>query len=175
MASSQVIACSKALAKKNWTIAFVESATAGKMSYEFSTVPDSGKILMGGLVCYDACMKENMLQIPHGLIETFTPESLEVTKAMAVGFCRFAPVDVCVALTGLTTPGGSETDIKPVGTIFIHIIFPHKSISKRFEFKGNAEEIVNKAIDGTAAAILHEIKETKKVITMPRTIPVINS
>jgi nicotinamide-nucleotide amidase len=162
MASPQVIACSKALAKKNWTIAFVESASAGKISYEFSTVPDSGKILLGGLVCYDACLKEQVLGVPHGLIETFTPESAEVTKAMAIGFCRFAPADVCVALTGLTTPGGSETPEKPVGTIFIHIILPHKSISTRFEFKGGPEEIVNQAIDGVAAEILKEIKETGK-------------
>jgi nicotinamide-nucleotide amidase len=157
MPSLQVIACSKALAKNNWTIAFVESATAGKMSYEFSTVPDSGKILLGGLVCYNAVTKEDILQIPHGLIETFTPESSEVTKEMAISFCRFAPADVCVALTGLTSPGGSETKEKPVGTIFIYIIFPHKKASHRFLFKGSPEEIVNQAIDKTAAVILNEI------------------
>jgi nicotinamide-nucleotide amidase len=159
MASPQVIACSKALAEKDWTISFVESASAGKMSYEFSTVPDSGKILIGGLVCYDACMKEDILQIPHGLIETFTPESAEVTKAMAVSFCGFAKADICVALTGLTTPGGSETEEKPVGTIFIHIIFPHKQMPKRFEFKGSPEEIVNQAIAATAQLILDEIND----------------
>ena len=38
MASEKVIACCEALIKKNWTISFVESASAGKLSYEFSTV-----------------------------------------------------------------------------------------------------------------------------------------
>lgn len=157
MASQKVMDCGKALVRKNWTIAFVESASAGKMSYEFSTVPDSGKILIGGIVCYNACMKEEALDIPHGLIETFTPESAEVTKVMANNFCKFTQVDICVALTGLTTPGGSETPEKPVGTIFIHIVFPHKQVAKRFEFKGNPEDILNQAIDETASLILQQI------------------
>jgi len=157
MASQPVIACSKALVEKQWSITFVESASAGKMSYEFSTVPDSGKILIGGMVCYNACMKEDALDIPHGLIETFTAESAEVTKAMANNFCKFAEADVCVALTGLTTAGGSETPEKPVGTIFIHIILPGKQIPLRFEFKGSPEEIVNQAIDKAASVILNEI------------------
>jgi nicotinamide-nucleotide amidase len=157
MASSQVIACSKALVEKKWKITFVESASAGKMSYEFSTAPDSEKILVGGLVCYDDGMKEHVLEIPHGLIEVFTPESIEVTKAMAIHFCKFAEADICVAVTGLTTPRGGETPEKPVGTIFIHILFPFKTISKQFVFKGSQEEIVDQAIDETASIILKEI------------------
>jgi nicotinamide-nucleotide amidase len=164
MASPRVIACSKALAKKKWTITFVESASAGKMCYEFSTVPDSGNILMGGMVCYDAYMKEEVLEIPHGMIETFTPESVEVTKAMAINFCKFIKADVCVALTGLIAPGGSETRRKPLGTFFIHIIFPHTKITRRHEFKGSPEKIVNQAIDETASLIKEEIaKESKKI------------
>lgn len=157
MASQEVIDCSKALVAKNWTIVFVESASAGKMSYEFSTVPDSGKILIGGMVCYNACMKEDALEIPHHLIETFTPESAEVTQAMAVHFCKFTEADVCVAVTGLTTSGGSERVDKPVGTMFVHIILPQKHLAKRFEFQGTPEEIINQTIDGTALAILNEL------------------
>ena len=157
MASQPVIACSKALVEKQWSITFVESASAGKMSYEFSTVPDSGKILIGGMVCYNACMKEDALDIPHGLIEIFTAESAEVTKAMANNFCKFTEADVCVALTGLTTPGGSETSEKPVGTIFIHIILPEKQIPLRFQFNGSPEEILDQAIDKAASVIVNEI------------------
>lgn len=62
MASEKVLECSKLLVEKNWKVSFVESASAGKMSYEFSTVPDSGKILIGGLVSYDARMKEEYSQ-----------------------------------------------------------------------------------------------------------------
>lgn len=157
MISPKVIECSKAIVKKGWKITFVESASAGRMCYEFSRVPDSGKILIGGLVCYDADMKEDILEIPPELIEVFTPESAEVTKAMAHNFCRIIASDICVAITGLTTPGGSETPEKPVGTIFLHIIFPHKQLAKRYEFKGTAEEIVTQAIDTAASLIVNEL------------------
>jgi nicotinamide-nucleotide amidase len=158
MASNKVSACCKALIAKKWTITFVESASAGKMSYEFSTVPNSGKILIGGMVCYHSRMKEEVLGIPSELIETYTAESAEVTKAMANNFCKFIEADVCIALTGLTTPGGSETPQKPVGTIFVHLILPDKQIAKRFNFTGEPDEILVQAIDETATLLLDEIE-----------------
>jgi nicotinamide-nucleotide amidase len=158
MASKSVVECCEVLIKKNWTICFVESASAGKISYEFSTVMDSGKILIGGLVCYHESMKEDLLLIPKGTIEKYTAESAVVTKLMARNFHRFVESDICVALTGLTTPGGSESPTKPVGTIFLHFIFPHKEIAKKYRFKGTPEEIVQKAIDAVAALVSNEAK-----------------
>lgn len=158
MASKKVITCCKALIEKEWSITFVESASAGKLNYEFSTVLDSGKILIGGMVCYHPSMKEDLLHIPPGTIKEYSAESAIVTKLMAQNFHLHVKSDVCVALTGLTTPGGSESSSKPVGTIFIHIVFPDKEVAKRFEFKGNPEDIIDQAIDTVAALILEEIK-----------------
>lgn len=45
------------LLEKNLTIAFAESATAGRLSSEFSLPDDAGKYLKGAIVCYDACLK----------------------------------------------------------------------------------------------------------------------
>lgn len=158
MASEKVTACCEALIEKNLTIAFAESASAGKMCYEFSTVFNSGRILIGGITCYHISMKEDLLHIPWGTIEQYSAESAEVTKLMAQNFHKYINSDICVALTGLTTPGGSESESKPVGTIFIHIIISDKEISKRFEFDGDAESIVNQAIDTVADLILKEIQ-----------------
>ena len=157
MASEKVTACCQALIEKNMTISFAESASAGKMSYEFSTVVNSGRILIGGIVCYHSSMKEDLLHIPWGTIEQYTAESAEVTKLMAQNFYRYINSDICVALTGLTTPGGSESESKPVGTIFMHLIFSEKQIAKRYEFKGTPEDIINQAIDVVADLILKEI------------------
>lgn len=150
---SQVEYCAKTLADLGFTIAFVESASAGRLSYEFSKTEHSGDILQGGMVCYNVCFKQHLLGIPAGMIETFTPESAEVTKAMAVMFARHQEVDVCVALTGLTKPGGSETPQKPVGTIFVHGVFPGIEVSRRWEFKGTPEDIMEQAVAETAQFI----------------------
>lgn len=39
-------------------IAFAESATVGRLAAEFSLTENSGDILNGGLVCYDACIRK---------------------------------------------------------------------------------------------------------------------
>lgn len=114
MPSEFVMKCSKVLAAKEWNIAFAESATAGRMSAEFSMTKESGKILRGGIACYEVFVKEQILNVP----QKYTPESAEVTRKLAEQMSKLFNAKVTVAVTGLTTPGGSETPEKPVGTFF---------------------------------------------------------
>ena len=160
MTSEIIIKCSEAIASKGWNIAFAESASAGKLSAEFSLTPLSGKILRGGIVCHEVFVKEQILLVPHELIEQFTPESAEVTQVIAERTAVVFNSDITVALTGLTTPGGSETEEKPVGTIFLHIITPLGVIKHREVFTGSPEEIVQQSADKAAALILEKISAT---------------
>ncbi|WP_353720453.1 CinA family protein [Dyadobacter sp. 676] len=157
MPSPIVLQCSKALADRQLTVAFVESATAGRLSAEFSMCPESGSILKGGLVCYDASLKENILHVPKEMLRRFTPESAEVTRELADRLQTFIPADLHIAVTGLTCPGGSETPEKPVGTMFIHLFTRGKSVAVREVFSGSPEEIVLQCIDRTAVLILAEV------------------
>lgn len=150
MASEKIAECSALIAKKNLKIAFAESATAGWLASEFSLVPDSGKILLGGIVCYDACIKEDLFGISKETLEKYTPESAEVTRALAEGLRKYFACDIAVAITGLTTPGGSETPGKPVGTMFIHILLPdNRYCLHREVFGGPAEEVIKQTVDKT--------------------------
>lgn len=158
MTSEIIIQCSEAIAAKGWNIAFAESASGGKLSAEFSLTPLSGKILRGGIVCYEVFVKEQILQVPHELIAQFTPESQEVTSAIAQRTAVIFNADITVALTGLTTPGGSETAEKPVGTIFLSIITPSGTIDHREVFNGSAEQVIQQAADKAAALIIEKIK-----------------
>ena len=154
MPSEIVLKCAAALAKNKLNIAFVESATAGRMCSEFSLSPESGKILRGGISCYEVFVKEQILKVPHQLIETCTPESKEVTQLLAKNGARLFNSKVTVAVTGLTTPGGSEGPDKPVGTMFIGIKTPAQEYLHKEVFSGEPEEIVLKTIDKAAALII---------------------
>lgn len=136
------------LIRKEITLAFAESATAGRAMFEFSTVPDAGQFLKGGLVCYDACLKEDILGVSQELIEKYSPESPEVTEAIATGLSRLIPADIHIGITGLTTPGGSETKEKPVGTMFVHAIKDGKEtiFSEQLFFDGPPEDIIIKTV-----------------------------
>ncbi|CAD0008491.1 CinA family protein [Flavobacterium chungangense] len=157
MPSEIVIKCSKAIVEKGWNIAFAESASAGRMSAEFSMTEDSGKILRGGIVCYEVFVKEQLLNVPHSFIEKHTPESAEVTQILAQQASKIFNSKITVAITGLTTPGGSETIEKPVGTIFIYIITPDKKTNHQEVFNGSPEEIILQAIDKTAELIIESL------------------
>jgi len=159
MPSPFVIEAGKFIKQQKMTIAFAESATAGRLAAEFSLTENSGDILIGGLVCYDACIKEDILGIEKSFLEEYTPESAEVTKAMAVQLRAFIKSDIQIAVTGLTTPGGSETVQKPVGTIFIHILIGESSIALRKVFEGSPEQIVMQAIDLIEKTITAELKQ----------------
>ena len=157
MPIQEVMDCSKAIAAKGWKIAFAESATAGRLASEFSLSADSGNILLGGIACYDASIKKEILRVSSDAIDTFTCESAEVTKIMAENLKLIFPADLFVAITGLTTSGGSETPAKPVGTMFIHILFPNKYVQHREVFNGNQEKIVKKTIKKVAELLLDNI------------------
>lgn len=155
MASQKIAECSKHLAEKNYKIAFAESATAGALASQFALAPESGQVLLGGIVCYDACTKEDLFDISKEMIETYTAESAEVTRALAEGLHKHFDCDVAVAVTGLLTPGGSETPEKPVGTMFIHILLPDsRYCAHREVFEGKAEEILKQTIDRTGMLII---------------------
>lgn len=159
MAKEIVIKSSKLIAQRKLTIAFAESATAGRLSYEYSLTPDSGKVLKGGLVCYDAEIKKDLLGISNDLIEKYTPESAEVTRELAHRLCRVIPsADIFVGVTGLTTPGGSENPQKPVGTMFIHFLINGRDFQLREEFKGNAEQVVLATVERVARFLIEKLE-----------------
>lgn len=161
MCSDKVIQCAKALLDKEYNIAFIESATAGRMCSEFALTEYSGEILRGGLVCYSVFVKDQFLHVPHILIENYTPESSEVTKAMAKGGRKLFNADVTVAVSGLTTSGGSETPEKPVGTMFLHIIIKKLDIAHREVFQGKPSEIILQTTDRGAEIILEHLEMIK--------------
>ena len=152
--------CARLLASQNKRISCAESATAGRFCCSLSLMPESGKILMGGIVCYDADVKTSLLGIPKDFIEKFTPESPEVTRALADALPKFFESEVYVGITGLVSPGGSETPEKPVGTIFIHAKIDGKDYSVRQAFSGSPEQIVLQAVNRAAQCIVDALSSS---------------
>lgn len=152
--SAAIEQCAKLLVDHKLTIAFAESATAGYLSAAFSRLPEAGAFLKGGLVCYDACLKEDLLGVAKESIEKYSPESAEVTSEMAMGLKRLMQADVYVAVTGLTRSGGSENEEKPVGTMF-YCIMQNANISCCKEcFNGNEYTIISQVIEQISKSIV---------------------
>lgn len=157
MPAKSVIACCHTILAKDLTIAFVESATTGKLIYDFTSVPDCGQIVKGSIVCYDRSVKENLLKVPSQIIDKYSAESPEVTQLLAEGAKELIQANIIVSVTGLTSPGGSETDTKPVGTMFVHAIIKDKAWKTSLFFEGTPDEIVEQTIDAIASLLLEEL------------------
>ena len=148
------------LIEKKLTIAFAESATGGRLSADFSMIENAGTFLKGGIVCYDACVKEDLLGVEPELIQKYTPESIEVTKAITEGVGKMIPADIHIGVTGLTCPGGSETKEKPIGTMFIYGQSGNKTIfSERVRFIGSKKKIVKAAVKACGQFLLSYLQQ----------------
>src|ERR1700712_4528814 len=157
MAENKISICSKLMADQGLTIAFSESATAGWLCSEFALTEESGKVLKGGIACYDAGLKVKLLGLAQELIDSYTPESMEVTREMAYRLKETIPSDIQVTVTGLTTAGGSETPEKPVGTMFVFALIRGKEASFRKVFKGSCEDVIHQTIEAAADLLIGEL------------------
>ena len=152
--------CCELLAKEKLKVTFIKSASAGYLAYLFSLTPCSGKILIGGLVCYDLKVKEKILKISPKLIAKYTPESIEITEELVKKSKRIFKSDIYVGCTGLLKPGGSETKEKPVGTFFYSILYKNKIYSYRCFCKGKKEEKLKKLINYICKSLIKIIKNS---------------
>jgi nicotinamide-nucleotide amidase len=134
------------LRKNNLTIAFAESITSGAVNKAFANHIDIGNILLGSLVTYKPITKQKVLGVNKEMLEKFTAESQQVTNAMVLGLSKLLKPDVAVAVTGLANPGGSETAEKPVGSVFIAILYKDKIWEYRNRFYGSREQVIEQAV-----------------------------
>lgn len=158
MANNSILqACAETLQKQKLTLAFAESVTAGFLCSAFGALPGCGDFFKGGIVAYDAEIKKDLLGLTQEMLDKYTPESAEVSKAMAQGLAKLIPADCLVATTGLNTPGGSETPEKPVGTIFIHIIIKQKEFAIEKYFKGDVATINEHTLQETCTLLIDAV------------------
>ncbi|ENU59668.1 CinA-like protein [Acinetobacter guillouiae MSP4-18] len=148
--------CCDLLERKNLTVAFIESASSGYLSSQFSIYKNSGAdILLGGLVSYDPSIKISILQIDPSLIEKYSAESVEVTKVMAIqGKKLFSAADIVVSCTGLLKPGGSASIEKPEGTFFISIHYQNTLSNFKYFIEGEPLTRLNQLTENVAKEIL---------------------
>jgi nicotinamide-nucleotide amidase len=115
----------------------------------------AGKFLKGGINCYDLSLKEQLLGVKRESIELFSPESALITRAITEGLDNLIPADIHVGCTGLTCAGGSESELKPVGTMFLYGTLKGKPLfNQKMYFEGSPDEIVSKTVEKTASLLI---------------------
>ncbi len=94
------------------TISTAESCTGGRIAAAITARSGASRYFQGGLVAYQNEVKEQLLGVPHQMIETYSVVSCQVAEQMVKGACRLFHTDYALASTGYAEPyQGREVEI----------------------------------------------------------------
>lgn len=145
-----------ALRAKGLTLATAESLTGGGIGSMLTAVPGASEVFKGGVISYVNNVKEEVLGVSLEILGRYGAVSPWTAGAMASGVKKLLRSDVAVSVTGLAGPGGDEFGHE-VGTVYIGLDCPAKSLVIENHFTGTREEIRNQTIVQALRLILNNI------------------
>lgn len=132
------------LISRGWSVAVAESLTGGAVVSSLVAVPGASATLRAGVVAYATPIKHSLLGVDAALLDAEGAVHPEVARQMASGVRVAAavggePADVGIATTGVAGP--TEQDGRPVGTVFVAIATPEKTLVHELSLSGSRARI----------------------------------
>ncbi len=128
------------LKAKNIKVAVAESCTGGMLGEMITNIPGSSEYFQGGVISYNAKIKEELLKVPQEIIKKYGEVSEQVARLMAEGVRKCCYSDIGISITGIAGPGGS-TEKKQVGLVYMALANGKKTIIQKHQLFGNRQQI----------------------------------
>jgi nicotinamide-nucleotide amidase len=119
------------LAETGNTLALAESCTGGLISHRVTNISGASKVLLAGFVAYSNEAKQKSLGVRSETLAEHGAVSEAVAREMAQGARRETGADYAIAVTGIAGPTGGTPE-KPIGTVFIGLASPQKTLVMKF-------------------------------------------
>lgn len=148
------------LRDNGFTISTAESCTGGNIAKVFTSVPGASDYFMGSIVSYSNQAKSELLEVPEDILQTYGAVSKQAVEYMANNVKIKFKSDFGIATSGVAGPGGGTPE-KPVGTVWICIASPKRTLSLKFGLGENRERTV---IRSTILALNLVRKEIKSIV-----------
>jgi nicotinamide-nucleotide amidase len=145
---------SELLRERKKKIALAESCTGGFISSLFTGIAGSSDIFNGAIVPYHNTIKHELLQVDNDIFEKHGAVSKECVLQMADHVKEKFHADYAIATSGIAGPAGGTAE-KPVGTVWIAIASPEKTLALKFIFGDNRQ----RNIQMTANAALNMLRK----------------
>jgi nicotinamide-nucleotide amidase len=143
-----------ALADGHRTVAVGESCTGGLLAGRLTAAAGSSTWVLGGVTAYANSAKEDLLDVPVGVLRDHGAVSPEVALALAEGARDRFGADVGVGVTGIAGPDGGTAD-KPVGTVHLAAVGPDGTATKSVVLGGSREAVRQR----TTSVALHLLRQ----------------
>jgi nicotinamide-nucleotide amidase len=114
---------------KGLTLSAAESCTGGLIAHEITSIPGSSVHFMGSMVTYSNEAKMVVLGVQEESLMKYGAVSEQVVREMAEGVRLKLQTDYAIATSGVAGPSGGTAE-KPVGTVWVSIAGPNKTIVK---------------------------------------------
>lgn len=124
------------LRNKEQTVATAESCTGGLIAHKITSVSGSSAYFLGSVVSYANEVKMNALGVSEESLKEFGAVSEAVVCQMAEGVRSNMGADYGVATSGIAGPNGG-TEEKPVGTVWIAVAGPLRTVARKYQFGHN--------------------------------------
>lgn len=129
---------SELLRNNKQTLSLAESCTGGFISSLITSISGSSDIFNGGIIPYQNQGKHELLEVDNSVFETHGAVSKECVIQMANHARKKFHTDYAIATSGIAGPTGGTAD-KPIGTVWIAVASPEKTIAIKFVFGDNRQ------------------------------------
>lgn len=150
------------LTENNLTLAVAESCTGGTIASRFTAMAGASAYFRCGVVAYANEVKESVLGVNPDDIKRYGAVSEAVARQMAEGVKALSGADYAIATTGIAGPsGGSEA--KPVGTVWMAVATPTRTLSIMRPSGTDRGQIINRASAYAIEMLYKILKENLSV------------
>lgn len=132
------------LSETGKTLSTAESCTGGYIAHIITSVAGSSTYYKGSVVSYANEIKTGMLDVREETLIKHGAVSEETVIQMAENIRMKFRTDYSIAVSGIAGPDGG-TNEKPVGTIWVAIALPEKTVTKKFLFGDNRMRNIQRA------------------------------
>jgi nicotinamide-nucleotide amidase len=126
----------KALLARGWTVATAESCSGGYAAHLITSVSGSSAYYIGSTVTYSNESKTKMLGVTEEMLREYGAVSEPVVLQMANAVKEIYGTDCSISISGIAGPSGGSEE-KPVGTVWMGISVPGKTIAKKVRLGKN--------------------------------------
>lgn len=138
-------------------LAVAESCTGGTIASKFTAMAGASAYFMAGVVSYSNEAKHDILGVSWESLNTYGAVSEQVAREMAEGVRRVSNADYGIATTGIAGPGGGS-EAKPVGTVWMAVATPTKTIAVMRNSGTDRGQIISRASAYAIEMLYNELK-----------------